>query len=155
MEEPEVIFVEEIDEEKISDVEIIPETRNIIPVEDVVEIVVEKVVKPSLNIVEKLESEKYFVQIATYSKVENVEKILSIIEEAKTRNYPEHVLRYDLDNYVKDLIDKLHFTEGIENKDYSITKHELDYLLKDRYNKMLLFERGLCPFLFASKFYHW
>ena len=84
LEEPEVIFVEEVDEEKISDVEIIPETRNIIPVEDVVEIVVEEVVKPSLNIVEKLESEKYFVQIATYSKVENVEKILSTYGN----NYP-------------------------------------------------------------------
>ena len=84
LEEPEVIFVEEVDEEEISDVEIIPETRNIIPVEDVVEIVVEEVVKPSLNIVEKLESEKYFVQIATYSKVENVEKILSTYGN----NYP-------------------------------------------------------------------
>ena len=30
----------------------------------------------------------------------DVEKILSIVEEAKIRNYPEHVLRYDLDNYV-------------------------------------------------------
>ena len=84
LEEPEVVFVEEVDEEEILDVEIIPETRNIIPVEDVVEIVVEEVVKPSLNIVEKLESEKYFVQIATYSKVENVEKILSTYGN----NYP-------------------------------------------------------------------
>ena len=83
-EEPEVIFVEEIDEEEISDVEIIPETRNIIPVEDVVEIVVEEVVKPSLNVAEKLESGKYYVQIATYSKVENVEKILSTYGS----NYP-------------------------------------------------------------------
>ena len=82
-EEPEVIFVEEV-EEDILDVEIIPEARNIIPVEDVVEIVVEEVVKPSLNIVEKLESGKYYVQIATYSKVENVEKILSTYGN----NYP-------------------------------------------------------------------
>ena len=84
LEEPEVIFVEEVDEVDILDVEIIPETRNIIPVEDVVEIVVEEVVKPSLNIVEKLESGKYYVQIATYSKVENVEKILSTYGN----NYP-------------------------------------------------------------------
>ena len=84
LEEPEVVFVEEVDEEKISDVEIIPETRNIIPVEDVVEIVVEEVVKPSLNVAEKLESGKYYVQIATYSKVENVEKILSTYGN----NYP-------------------------------------------------------------------
>ena len=84
LEEPEVIFVEEVDEEDILDVEIIPEARNIIPVEDVVEIVVEEVVKPSLNIVEKLESGKYYVQIATYSKVENVEKILSTYGN----NYP-------------------------------------------------------------------
>ena len=83
-EEPEVIFVEEVDEEDILEVEIIPEARNIIPVEDVVEIVVEEVVKPSLNIVEKLESGKYYVQIATYSKVENVEKILSTYGN----NYP-------------------------------------------------------------------
>ena len=83
-EEPEVIFVEEVDEEDILDVEIIPEARNIIPVEDVVEIVVEEVVKPSLSIVEKLESGKYYVQIATYSKVENVEKILSTYGN----NYP-------------------------------------------------------------------
>lgn len=84
LEEPEVIFVEEVDEEEILDVEIIPEARNIIPVEDVVEIVVEEVVKPSLNIVEKLESGKYYVQIATYSRVENVEKIFSTYGN----NYP-------------------------------------------------------------------
>ena len=84
LEEPEVVFVEEVDEEEILDVEIIPETRNIIPVEDVVEIVVEEVVKPSLNVAEKLESGKYYVQIATYSKVENVEKILSTYGN----NYP-------------------------------------------------------------------
>ena len=84
LEEPEVVFVEEVDEEDILDVEIIPEARNIIPVEDVVEIVVEEVAKPSLNVVEKLESGKYYVQIATYSKVENVEKILSIYGN----NYP-------------------------------------------------------------------
>ena len=83
--EPEVIFVENIDElDELEEVQNSTETRNIIPVEDVIEIVVEEVVKPTINTVEKLESGKYFVQIATYSKVENVEKILSTYGN----NYP-------------------------------------------------------------------
>ncbi|MBE6151479.1 MAG: hypothetical protein E7162_06695 [Firmicutes bacterium] len=89
--------------------------------------------------------------LTTYTnEFKSVESFTTFIERYyKYNEKNEELVRYkqsdkvinDLDNYVKDLIDKLHFTEGIENKDYSITKHELDYLLKDRYNKMLLFER--------------
>ena len=89
--------------------------------------------------------------LTTYTnEFKSVESFTTFIERYyKYNEKNEELVRYkqsdkvinDLDNYVKDLIDKSHFTEGIENKDYSITKHELDYLLKDRYNKMLLFER--------------
>lgn len=89
--------------------------------------------------------------LTTYTnEFKSVESFTTFIERYyKYSEKNEELVRYkqsdkiinDLDNYVKDLIDKVHFTEGIENKDYSITKHELDYLLKDRYNKMLLFER--------------
>lgn len=47
----------------------------------------------------------------------------------------------DLNNYIKDLLEKIKFTEGIENKDYTVTEEELNYMLNNRYSKMLLFER--------------
>ena len=46
----------------------------------------------------------------------------------------------DLDNYINDLIKNLHFTEDLVSRDYEIPKEELDYLLKDRYSKLLLVE---------------
>jgi len=89
--------------------------------------------------------------LTTYTnEFKGVESFTTFIERYyKYSEKNEELVRYkqsdivinDLDNYVKDIINNIHFTEGIENKDYSITKHELDYLLKDRYNKMLLFER--------------
>ena len=86
--EPEVIFIEDLDEveeiEEPSENEGNSESRSIIPVENELEIVVEEVVNSTINTVEKLESGKYFVQIATYSNIENVEKILSTYGN----NYP-------------------------------------------------------------------
>ena len=86
--EPEVIFIEDLEEveeiEESSENEGNSESRSIIPVENEIEIVVEEVVNPTINTVEKLESGKYFVQIATYSNIENVEKILSTYGN----NYP-------------------------------------------------------------------
>ena len=85
IDEPEVVFVEEIDEiEEVSEDEIIPESRNIIPVEEVLEIVVEEVVSPEMEVLTTLPNNKYFIQIATYGKVENVEKVL----EQYGKNYP-------------------------------------------------------------------
>ena len=89
--------------------------------------------------------------LTTYtSEFKSVESFTTFIERYyKYSEKNEELVRYkqsdrvinDFDNYVKDILNNIHFTEGIENKDYSITKHELDYLLKDRYSKMLLFER--------------
>ena len=89
--------------------------------------------------------------LTTYtSEFKNVESFTTFIERYyKYAEKNAELVRYkqsdriinDLNNYVKDIINNVCFTEGIENKDYSITKHELDYLLKDRYSKMLLFER--------------
>ena len=85
IDEPEVVFVEEIDEiEEVSEDEIIPESRNIIPVEEVLEIIVEEVVSPEMEVLTTLPNNKYFIQIATYGKVENVEKLL----EKYGKNYP-------------------------------------------------------------------
>ena len=89
--------------------------------------------------------------LTTYTnEYKSVESFTSFIERYyKYTEKNENWVRYkqsdkvieDFNAYVKDIIDKVHFTDGIENKDYSITKEELDYLLKDRFNKMLLFER--------------
>ena len=89
--------------------------------------------------------------LTTYTnEYKSVESFTSFIERYyKYTEKNENWVRYkqsdkvieDFNAHVKDIIDKVHFTDGIENKDYSITKEELDYLLKDRFNKMLLFER--------------
>ena len=89
--------------------------------------------------------------LTTYtSEFKNVESFTTFIERYyKYAEKNAELVRYkqsdriinDLNNYVKDIINNVCFTEGIENKDFTITKHELDYLLKDRYSKMLLFER--------------
>ncbi|MBQ7104387.1 MAG: AAA family ATPase [Bacilli bacterium] len=89
--------------------------------------------------------------LTTYtSEFKDVESFTNFIERYyKYTETNEELVRYkqsdqvitDLNNYVKDFIDKAHFTEDIVNKDYSITKEELDDLLKDRFNKMLFFER--------------
>lgn len=46
----------------------------------------------------------------------------------------------DLDNYIKRFIKELHFTDEIVTRDFEISKDELNYLLKDRYSKLLLIE---------------
>ena len=46
----------------------------------------------------------------------------------------------DLDNFIKRFIKELHFTNDLITRDFEITKDELNYLLKDRYSKLLLSE---------------
>ena len=85
--EPEVIIVEEIEDlEVVEEVlaEEVPEVRAVVPVEEILEVVPMEVVKPAVNTVSTLEAKKYYVQIATYGKVENVEKVL----EQYGKNYP-------------------------------------------------------------------
>ena len=85
--EPEVIIVEEIEDlEVVEEVlaEEVPEVRAVVPVEEILEVVPMEVVKPVVNTVSTLEAKKYYVQIATYGKVENVEKAL----EQYGKNYP-------------------------------------------------------------------
>ena len=47
----------------------------------------------------------------------------------------------DLDNYINRFLNNLHFTEGIETREFEISKEDLDYLLKDRFSKLLVVER--------------
>ena len=85
--EPEVIIVEEFEDlEVVEEVlaEEVPEVRAVVPVEEILEVVPMEVVKPAVNTVSTLEAKKYYVQIATYGKVENVEKAL----EQYGKNYP-------------------------------------------------------------------
>ena len=85
--EPEVIIVEEYEDlEVVEEVlaEEVPEVRAVVPVEEILEVVPMEVVKPAVNTVSTLEAKKYYVQIATYGKVENVEKAL----EQYGKNYP-------------------------------------------------------------------
>jgi len=89
--------------------------------------------------------------LTTYAnEYKSVESFTSFIERYyKYTEKNEDLVRYkqsdkvieDLNNYVNDILNKVHFIEGIDNKDYSISKEELDYLLKERYSKMLLTER--------------
>ena len=89
--------------------------------------------------------------LTTYTnEYKSVESFTSFIERyyKYTEKNPE-LVRYkqsdqvieDINNYVKDLISNAKFTEDIQNKDYTITKEELNDLLHDRYSKMLFFER--------------
>ena len=57
----------------------------------------------------------------------DAEKILSIIEEAETRNYPEHVLRYDLDNYVSEILYRY--------DDYEYTQQDIDNANDESYDE--------------------
>lgn len=57
----------------------------------------------------------------------DVEKILSIVEEAKIRNYPEHVLRYDLDNYVSEILHRYDH--------YEYTQQDIDNANDESYDE--------------------
>ena len=46
-----------------------------------------------------------------------------------------------LDDYINSFIHKLEFIQDIEIDEHLITKGELNYLLKDRYSKLLIFDR--------------
>ncbi len=46
-----------------------------------------------------------------------------------------------LEKYIKNLLNRLKFVSDITTRDFEITADELNYLLKDRYEKLLLIER--------------
>ena len=89
--------------------------------------------------------------LTTYTEeYRSVESFTSFIERYyKYNEKNEELVRYkqsdqvieDFNEYVNDLLNKIEFTDGIDNRDYTITKDELNYMLKDRYSKMLLTER--------------
>jgi len=62
-----------------------------------------------------------------------------------------------LDEFIEDYLDKIHFTDDFHIDDLEVEKDELNYLLKDRYNRLLLFDRldeiseKLCRDLFNGK----
>ncbi len=81
-----------------------------------------------------------------YDKVESFTSFVERYYKYQERN--KELVKYkqsdkiinDLDNYIKRLIKELHFTEDLISRDYEIPKEELNYLLKDRYSKLLIFE---------------
>ena len=89
--------------------------------------------------------------LTTYTtEYRSVESFTNFIERYyKYTEKNEDLVRYkqsdqaidDFNKYIKDLLNRIEFTDGIDNKDYSIEKDELNYMLKDRYSKMLLTER--------------
>ena len=88
LEEPEVIFVEEVDEvedkqenSESEEVSVLLDAKMILN-EDVLEI--EEVVYSAVKPVNSLPEDKYYVQIATYSKYENMEAIV----KKYGKNYP-------------------------------------------------------------------
>ena len=64
----------------------------------------------------------------------------------------------DLNNYLNELIDKAKFIDDIISRDITITKDELNYLLKTRYNHFPLFKRieviaeKLCDWNYSGKY---
>ena len=84
------------------------------------------------------------------NEFKEVEAFTSFIERFYKYEEPnESLVRYkqsdkvikDIDNYMEKLISKIRFTDGIENRDFTITKDELNDMLTDRYSKMLIIER--------------
>ena len=47
----------------------------------------------------------------------------------------------DLEKYIESFLKELHFVDGIETREFEISKEQLNDLLKDRYSKLLLVER--------------
>ena len=82
-----------------------------------------------------------------YRRVESFTNFIERYYKYSEKN--EELVRYkqsdqaidDFNDYIKDLLNRIEFTEGIDDRDYSISKDELNYMLKDRYSKMLLTER--------------
>lgn len=80
----------------------------------------------------------------------SVETFTDFIEKYYTKNEPnEEFVKFKLSNkmipiiegYVKEIEDKIMITNDIETKFQKIEKDYLNYLLKERYNKMPLFSR--------------
>ena len=80
----------------------------------------------------------------------SVETFTDFIEKYYTKNEPnEEFVKFKLSNkmipiieeYVKEIEDKIMITNDIETKFHKIEKDYLNYLLKERYNKMPLFSR--------------
>jgi len=46
-----------------------------------------------------------------------------------------------LDDYIEELLKRIRFVDNLHIDDFEIDKDELNYLLKDRYSKLLLFDR--------------
>ena len=46
-----------------------------------------------------------------------------------------------LDEFINDFLDKIRFTDNLHIDDFEVEQDELNYLLKDRYSKLLIFDR--------------
>ncbi len=89
--------------------------------------------------------------LTTYTnEFKQVESFTNFIERYyKGSDANEQLIKYkqsdqiitDFNNYVEDLLNRIEFVDGLDNKDFSIDKDELNRMLKDRYSKMLLTER--------------
>lgn len=84
------------------------------------------------------------------SEFRTVESFTSFVERFyKYKESNKKLVKYkqsdgiitDLNNYVEDLLERINFEDDILTHDFEITKGELNYLLKERYGKLLLVER--------------
>ena len=53
----------------------------------------------------------------------NVDELIKIFDEAKLRKYPDHVLKYDLNNYLS-TVEKESYDDGY-NAGYDYAKYQL------------------------------
>ncbi len=84
------------------------------------------------------------------SEFKHVESFSSFVERYYKYVEPnKNLVRYKqsddiilaLDDYIDDLLKNVKFTDNLKIDDFEIEKDELNYLLKDRYSKLLLFDR--------------
>ena len=86
--------------------------------------------------------------ISEYKNIENFTDFISRYYKKEVYNY--ELVKYkqsdeiinDLDNYVKDIINNIHFTKRLEFDDFiEVEIEQLDHMLKYKYDNFPLFER--------------
>jgi len=101
---------------------------------------------------------KDFKQIETFSSfIENYYQKKNTYIDLTKYKLSDNIIN-DLTNYINDLIDTTEFISDIITRDITITKKELNYLLKQRYNHFPLFKRieiiaeKLCDWNYNGKY---
>lgn len=85
------------------------------------------------NIEEFHHVEEFTRFIERYYKDKNINKSLITYKQSNQ-------VAIDIENYIEDLKKKAHFIEDLDTRDFTYTKEELNYFLKERYHHMKFFE---------------